>query len=53
MNEIIVRNDVKNREPMSDERLQMLLNYAAGFIAEVLGFALAFVIILAMAGVFR
>ena len=53
MNEIIVRNDVKNREPISDERLQMLLNYAAGIIAEILGFALAFVIVLAMAGVFE
>ncbi|MBD5517205.1 MAG: hypothetical protein HDR07_01470 [Lachnospiraceae bacterium] len=53
MNEIIVRNDVKNREPMSDKRLQMLLSYAAGIIAEVLGFALAFVVVLAMAGVFR
>lgn len=53
MDEIILRSGRKDREPMSDERLRMLLNYAAAIIAEVLGFALAFVIILAMAGVFR
>lgn len=52
INEVILRSK-PNREPMSDERLHMLLNYAAGIIAEVLGFALAFVIVLAMAGVFR
>lgn len=38
---------------MSDARLRMILNYVVGIIAEVLGFALAFVIILAMAGVFK
>lgn len=53
MDEIILRSGRKDHESMSDERLRMLLNYAVGFIAEVLGFALAFVIILAMAGVFR
>lgn len=53
MDEIILRSGKKDREPMSDERLRMLLNYAAGIIAEVLGFGLAFVIVLAMAGVFR
>lgn len=53
MDEIILRSGRKDSEPMSDERLQMLLNYTAGIIAEVLGFALAFVIILAMAGVFK
>lgn len=36
---------------MNDERLRMILNYTVGIIAEVLGFALAFVIVLCMAGV--
>lgn len=53
MDEIILRSGRKDREAMSDERLRMLLNYAAGFIAEVLGFALAFVFILGMFGVFK
>ncbi|MDE5589047.1 MAG: hypothetical protein K2J60_07875 [Acetatifactor sp.] len=52
INEVILRSK-PNREPMSDERLRMLLNYVAGIIAEILGFALAFVVVLAMAGVFR
>lgn len=38
---------------ISDERLRMLLNYAVGIIAELLGFGLAFVIVLCMAGVLR
>ncbi|MBD5507304.1 MAG: hypothetical protein HDR05_04415 [Lachnospiraceae bacterium] len=53
MNEIIVRNDVKNREPMSFERFKFVCYFVAGIVAEVLGFGLAFVIVLAMAGVFR
>ena len=53
MDEVILRSGKKDREPMSDERLRMLLNYVAGIIAEVFGFGLAFVIVLAMAGVFR
>lgn len=52
MDEIRLRSK-RDREPMSDERLHMLLNYAAGIIAEVLGFALAFVIVLCMTGVLR
>ncbi len=36
---------------MTDQRLRMILNYAMGFTAEVLGFALAFVIVLCLAGV--
>ena len=38
---------------ISDERLRMILNYTVGIIAEILGFALAFVIVLCMAGVLR
>lgn len=51
MNEIILRSGKHEREPMSDERLKMLLDYAVWIIAEILGFALAFVIVLCMAGV--
>lgn len=52
MEEIRLRSK-KDREPMTDERLRMLLDYAAGITAEILGFALAFVIVLCMAGVLR
>lgn len=38
---------------MSFERLKFLCYFVSGIIAEVLGFALAFVIVLAMAGVFK
>lgn len=53
MDEIILRSNKKDREPMSDERLHMLLNYVVWIIAEILGFALAFVVVLCMAGVLR
>lgn len=52
INEIILRNK-PGREPMSFERLKFLCYFMAGIIAEVFGFGLAFVIVLAMAGVFR
>ena len=52
INEIILRNK-PDREPMSFERLKFLCYFVAGIIAEVLGFGLAFVIVLAMDGVFR
>lgn len=52
MDEIRLRSK-RDREPMTDERLHMLLNYAVGIIAEVLGFVLAFVIVLCMTGVLR
>lgn len=52
MNEIIIR-EKKNKEPMSFERLKFLCYFAAGIIAEILGFALGFVVVLAMAGVFK
>ncbi len=51
MEEIILRSGKKDQEPMTDERLHMLLNYSVAIIAEILGFALAFVIVLCMAGV--
>lgn len=52
MDEIRLRSK-RDREPMTDARLHMLLDYAVGIIAEVLGFALAFVIVLCLAGVLR
>lgn len=52
MDEIRLRSK-RDREPMTDARLHMLLNYAVGIIAEILGFALAFVVVLCMAGVLR
>lgn len=53
IDKVILKRDKGCREPMTDDRLHMLLNYAVGIIAEVLGFALAFVIVLCMAGVIR
>lgn len=52
INEIILRSQ-PDREPMPFERLKFLCYFTAGMVAEVLGFALAFVIILAMAGIFK
>lgn len=39
------------RQPMSDDRFKFLCYFVAGLIAEILGIALLFVIVLAMAGV--
>lgn len=44
MNEIVVRSR-KEREPMSFERLKFLCYFAAGMVAEVLGFVALFMII--------
>lgn len=52
INEVIVRSK-QNREPMSDERLKFLCYFIAGIVAEVLGFGLAFVIVLEMGGVLK
>ena len=52
MDEIRLRSK-RDREPMTDARLHMLLNYAVEIIAEILGFASAFLIVLCMAGVLR
>ena len=41
------------RQPMSDERFKFLCYFIAGLTAEILGIAILFVIVLAMAGVFR
>lgn len=43
----------RDREPISDERLKLILNYTMYMIGEVLGFGLAFVFILCMAGVLK
>lgn len=53
MEEIILRSGKKDREPMTDARLKLILTYAMYLIAEVLGFGLAFVFILCMAGVLK
>ena len=47
--EIILKNSGK--EPMDFERLKFLCYFAAGMVAEVLGFGLGFVVVLSMAGV--
>lgn len=39
------RLDRHEREPMSKERLEMILNYAVGTIAMLLGFAALFMVI--------
>ena len=45
MNEIIVRNDVKCREPMSFERFKFICYFVAGMTAMVMGFAALYMII--------
>ncbi len=52
INEVILRSRPYH-EPMSFERLRFLCYFVAGMVAEVLGFGLAFVIVLCMAGVLR
>lgn len=52
MDEIRLRSK-RDREPISDERLKLILTYAMYLIGEVLGFGLAYVFILCMAGVLR
>lgn len=50
VNEVIIKRRPE-RQPMSFERLRFLCYFAAGIVAEILGFALAAVIVLCMAGV--
>lgn len=52
MDKIILEHG-KDREPMPFERLKFLCYFSTGITAEVLGFALALVIVLCMAGVLR
>lgn len=52
INEIVLRSK-PGREPMPFERLKFLCYFAAGMVAEVLGFGLILVIVLGMAGVFK
>ena len=51
IDEVVLKSDRSQRTPMSDERLLMVMKFVAGIIAEVLGFGLAFVIVLCMARV--
>jgi len=53
MDEILLRSGKKDREPMTDERIKLILTYTMYLLAEILGFALAFVIVLEMGGVLR
>ena len=41
------------KPPMDFERMKFLCYFVAGMVAEVLGFGLGFVIVLALAGVFK
>ena len=41
------------RQPMSEKRFEFLCYFVAGFTAEILGLVIVFVIVLAMAGVFK
>lgn len=52
MNEIILRSKQPHGS-MPFERLKFLCWFAAGMVAEVLGFVLALVVVLCMAGVLR
>lgn len=52
MDEIRLRSK-RDRETMTDERLRLILTYTMYLIGEVLGFGLAFVFILCMAGVLK
>lgn len=45
MNEIIVRNDVRNREPMNFERFKFVCYFVAGMVAMVMGFIALYMII--------
>ena len=53
IDEIVLRSDRCRREPMSFERFKFLCYFIAGILAEILGFILVLIIILAMAGCFR
>lgn len=49
INEIILRSR-RNKEPMDFERLKFLCWFVAGMVAEGLGFILALIVVLCMAG---
>lgn len=50
IDEVILRSR-PDREPMDFERLRFLCYFAAGLVAEVLGFIVILVIVLCMGGV--
>lgn len=52
VNEVIIRRKL-DREPMSFDRLQFICYFAAGLVAEVLGFISLIVLILCMSGVLK
>lgn len=53
IDEVILRNAMSRKQPMTDERLKLIFTYIMYLVAEVLGFGLAFVFILCVAGVLR
>lgn len=53
IDEVVLRSAMSRKQPMSDERLKLIFTYSMYLIAEILGFGLAFVFILCMAGVLR
>ena len=53
IDEVVLKSAMSRKQPMDKERLQMIFTFVQILVAEVLGFGLAFVFLLAMAGVFR
>lgn len=53
IDKVILKNPMNRKEPMDKERLQMIFKFVETLVAEVMGFGLSYLIILAMAGAFR
>ena len=53
IDEVILKSAMSRKQPMTDERLKLIFTYVMYLTAEGLGFALAFIFILCMAGVLR
>jgi len=53
IDEVVLRSAMNKKPQMTDERLKIIFTYTMYLTAEVLGFGLAFVFILCMAGVLR
>lgn len=53
IDEAVLRSAMNKEPQMTDERLKLIFTYTMYLTAEVLGFGLAFVFILCMAGVLR
>ena len=53
IDEVVLKSAMSRKQPVDKERLQMIFTFVQILVAEILGFGLAFVFILAMAGFFR